>query len=113
MLAYADVEGLDSNYICHSLSRNICNQPKTSPLDTTNLFPKPKPAQARAPIASGKRVKVLHLSYFHLDARYAVGSEANGSFGLCCRNDNYIDLSEDQVLLPAWSYGFFKCDTPI
>lgn len=112
VLAYADVEGLDGEYICHSLNRNFCSQPKTSPLDTTQLFPKPKPARARAPMASGKRVKVLHLSDFHLDARYAVSSEANCSSGLCCRNDNYNDLSDGQTLLPASAYGFFKCDTP-
>lgn len=112
VLAYADVEGLDGQYICHSLNSKYCSAPKTSPLDTTDLFPKPKPTDAQVPKASGERVKVLHLSDFHLDARYAVSSEANCTTKLCCRSDNYNDLSEDKPLLPAPAYGSFHCDTP-
>lgn len=112
VLAYADVEGLDGQYICHSLSEKFCNAPTTSPLDTTKLFPKPKPADVQVPKASGERIKVLHLSDFHLDARYAVSSEANCSSSLCCRSDNYNDLSEQSPLLSASAYGSFLCDTP-
>jgi hypothetical protein len=112
VLAYADVEGLDGQYICHSLHEKWCDAPTTSSLDTSNLFPKPKPANAQAPKASGERVKVLHLSDFHLDARYAVNSEANCSSNLCCRSDNYNDLSEDETLISASAYGSFLCDTP-
>ena len=101
VLAYADVEGLDGEYICNSLNSKYCSAPKTGPLDTTKLFPKPKPADAQAPKASGERVKVLHLSDFHLDARYAVSSEANCTSSLCCRSDNYNDLSEDNPLVSA------------
>ncbi|GIJ99407.1 hypothetical protein Aspvir_001539 [Aspergillus viridinutans] len=112
VLAYADVEGLDGDYICHALSKSFCGQPATRPLDTSDLFPKPKPANPRVPKASGKRVKVLHLSDFHLDPRYSVSSEGNCSSGLCCRNNNFNSASRDQVLLPAPAYGTFKCDTP-
>ncbi|KAJ5967564.1 hypothetical protein N7501_003812 [Penicillium viridicatum] len=112
VLAYADVEGLDGEYICHSLNSKYCSAPNTSPLDTTKLFPKPKPADPQVPKASGERVKVLHLSDFHLDARYAVSSEANCTSSLCCRSDNYNDLSEDNPLLSASAYGSFLCDTP-
>ncbi|KAJ6133024.1 hypothetical protein N7471_008239 [Penicillium samsonianum] len=69
LLAYADVEGLDSQYICHSLSSKYCSAPKTNLVDTTKLFPKPKLADVQVPEASGERVKVLRLSDFHLDAR--------------------------------------------
>jgi hypothetical protein len=85
ILRYADVAGLDGNYICASLSTSFCPAPKTSPLDTTSLFPKPKPKNPRVPKASGKRVKVAHLSDFHLDPRYDVGGEANCSSSFCCR----------------------------
>lgn len=61
ILALADVAGLDGQYICSSAISGSCSTPKTSPLNTTSLFPKPKPANATAPRASGKRVKVLHL----------------------------------------------------
>ncbi|EAW11633.1 PPN1 endopolyphosphatase family protein [Aspergillus clavatus NRRL 1] len=112
VLAYADVEGLDGDYICHSLSKSFCSRPKTGHLDTTNLFPKPKPAHPRIPKPSGNRVKVLHLSDFHLDPRYSVRSEGNCSSGLCCRSNNFNAASKGQVLLAAPAYGTFKCDTP-
>lgn len=81
-------------------------------LDTSKLFPKPKPAQVHVPKASGERVKVLHMSDFHLDARYAVSAEANCTGGLCCRSDRHNADSEDHVLSPASAYGAFQCDTP-
>ncbi|KAJ5115155.1 hypothetical protein NUU61_000914 [Penicillium alfredii] len=112
VLAYADVAGLDGQYICNSLDDTFCDRPKTSPLNTANLFPKPKPAHAHVPKASGKRVKVLHLSDFHLDSRFAVSSEANCSASMCCRSNKYNDLSKSKALLPAPAYGSFKCDSP-
>ncbi|KAL9003603.1 MAG: hypothetical protein Q9188_003537 [Gyalolechia gomerana] len=113
VLAFATVDGLDGRYICNQLSSTFCSQPSTSPLNTTGLFPKPKPQNATAPKASGKRVKVLHLSDFHLDPRYVVGSEANCSSGLCCRPDVHATgLTLPQVEVPAALYGAFRCDTP-
>lgn len=114
VLALADVSGLDGQYICNDLSSTFCPAPKTSPLNVTDLFPKPKPANARAPKASGKRVKVLHLSDFHLDPRYSVGSEANCSASLCCRTNVHATGMGvgGQISLPAPLYGAFECDTP-
>lgn len=46
----------------------MCPAPTTSPLNLTNWFAKPKPnplPQPKKP--SGKRLKVLHISDFHLD----------------------------------------------
>ncbi|KAJ5210556.1 hypothetical protein N7491_010363 [Penicillium cf. griseofulvum] len=100
VLAYADVGGLDGQYICHSLG-SYCSAPKTNPLDTTKLFPKLKFGDVQVPKAN-----------FHLDARYAVSSEASCTSSLCCRSDNSNDLSEDKPLLPASAYGSFQCDTP-
>jgi len=113
VLALADVAGLDGQYICNDLSSTFCPAPKVSPLDITGLFPKPKPANASKPAASGERVKVLHLSDFHIDPRYSVGSEANCTGGLCCRTNVHASgASVGQVSLPAPLYGAFKCDTP-
>lgn len=113
VLAFADVTGLDGRYICNDLSTTFCPAPTVSPLDTTGLFPKPKPANASAPKASGEHVKVLHLSDFHLDPRYAVASEANCTSGLCCRTNVHASgLTLPQVELPAPLYGAFRCDTP-
>jgi len=109
VLAFADVTGLDGQYICNSLSSNFCPAPYLTPLNTKGLFPKPKPANATAPPASGRKVNVLHLSDFHLDPRFSVGAEANCSSGLCCR---YSSSAPPQAVFPAPLYGAFKCDTP-
>lgn len=113
VLALADVAGLDGQYICNDLNRNFCPAPTLSPLNLTGLFPKPKPRHAKAPKASGKRVKVLHLSDFHLDPRYSANSEANCSSGLCCRTNVHATGNVvGQIAVPAPLYGAFKCDTP-
>ncbi|KAH8433053.1 PPN1 endopolyphosphatase family protein [Aspergillus melleus] len=111
VLYYADVEGSDGDYICYYLNSEVCGQPQTR-LDTTNLFPKPKPSEASVPKASGERIKVLHLSDIHLDPRYSVGAEANCTSGMCCRTNLHNAEFEDQVVLPAPVYGAYKCDTP-
>lgn len=105
ILALADVTGLDGTYICNSLSSTFCPAPTTTPLNITGLFPKPKPANATAPAASGKRVKVLHLSDFHLDPRYQFASEASCSSSLCCR---YSSTVTTPPVSPAPLYGAYK-----
>ena len=113
VLRYADVGGWDGRQICNSLSSNFCPRPYTLPTNVTGLFPRPKPCNAAAPKASGKRVKVLHMSDFHLDPRFAVGSEANCTSGLCCRtNNDNMAVPISQTLLPATPYGNYKCDSP-
>lgn len=112
VLALADVSGLDGQYICQSIG-GFCPNPSTSPLNTTGLFPKPKPANASAPTPSGKRVKVLHMSDFHVDPRYKVGAEGNCSSGLCCRSNAFNSLlPTGQESYPAPAFGSYKCDTP-
>lgn len=106
ILALADVTGLDGRYICNSLSSTLCSAPTTTPLNTTGLFPKPKPANVKAPKPSGKRVKVLHMSDMHLDPRYQVASEANCSSNLCCRYSATAVTS--QAVFPAPLYGAYR-----
>lgn len=114
IIALGDVSGLDGRYMCNSFWPNSCTKPPAYPVvNATSMFAKPKPANATAPKASGKRVKVLHMSDLHLDPRYAVASEANCTSGLCCRsNVNNTALSAGQVSSPAPLYGSFLCDTP-
>jgi hypothetical protein len=109
ILFLADVAGLDGQYICNNLNSNFCPRPYTLPSNVT--FPKPKPKNAVAPPSNGGRVKVLHLSDFHLDPRYGPGSEANCS-SFCCRYNVHNSASPNASLLPAPLYGSFLCDTP-
>jgi hypothetical protein len=106
VLALADVTGKDGQYICNTISSTFCPSPALTPLNTTGLFPKPKPTNYTTKKPSGKRVKVLHLSDFHLDPRYEVASEANCSSGLCCRYSGSAPTS--QAIFPAPLYGAYK-----
>lgn len=114
VLAYANVEGEDGKHICHSLG--FCPQPRITKLNMTDLFPKPKPKNPIIPKASGIRAKVAHLSDFHLDPRYLVGSEANCTSYMCCRlysrNREVRASKVRKVLLPAPYFGSWRCDTP-
>lgn len=112
VLYFADVQGLDGQHICNMLSSKFCSAPTALPLNTTSLFPKPKPVNAVAPKASGKRVKVLHLTDIHLDPRYYVGAEATCSGYMCCRVNTFNTSSPNKVLFPAPVFGAYQCDAP-
>ncbi|KAF2858620.1 Metallo-dependent phosphatase [Piedraia hortae CBS 480.64] len=110
VLTLADVTGLDGQYICNYMSKKFCPYPAPTPLDTTKYFPKPRPANATKPKASGKRVKVVHLSDIHLDPRYKPGSEVNCTgIGVCCRSTS---TQSYPPMLPAPFYGAYTCDSP-
>ncbi|THH03993.1 hypothetical protein EW145_g5843 [Phellinidium pouzarii] len=107
VLAAANVEGYDGQLICENFF-GTCPLPPTSALNLTSWFTKPKPDPLPTPKKpSGKRLKVLHISDFHLDARYATGAEANCTSGLCCREGNIATSSPNQTLIPAPRYGSF------
>ncbi|KAF8510005.1 sphingomyelin phosphodiesterase [Hysterangium stoloniferum] len=113
VIANADVGGLDGQLICQNFF-SACPLPPTSPLNLTGWFKSPKPNPLPTPKKpSGKRLKVLHLSDLHIDPRYATGSEANCTSGLCCRDNNINQNSPNAPLLPAPRFGSFLCDTPI
>ncbi|KIJ51843.1 hypothetical protein M422DRAFT_157627 [Sphaerobolus stellatus SS14] len=120
LLANADVAGLDGQFMC---ARDVIplrkSCPTPAPSDLTAIlatwFKKPKPANAVAPKPSGKKpLRVVHISDFHIDPRYAIGTEANCSSFLCCRPGTTISPSVPvgQFSLPAPRFGAFACDTP-
>ena len=109
VLALGNMSGSDGQYVCYSLSSYFCPRPFTLPSDTSAYFGA-KPQNATAPPPSGKRVKVWHGSDFHLDPRYAVGSEANCSSGLCCRPG--AESKSKKLEIPSPLYGAFLCDSP-
>ncbi|KAI9511897.1 Metallo-dependent phosphatase [Russula earlei] len=68
VLANADVQGYDGQMICQNFIASSCPLPSTPPLNLTGWFSRPKPdplPPAKQP--SGQRLKVLHVSDFHLD----------------------------------------------
>jgi hypothetical protein len=110
VLALANVTGSDGKYICNFVSSNYCPRPFTLPSNTTAYFG-PKPGNVTVPKPSGNRVKVMHMSDFHIDPRYDVGSEANCSSGQCCRSNNPKSAS-GSLEIPSPLYGAYKCDSP-
>jgi hypothetical protein len=110
VLAFANVSGLDGQYICNAWSSKYCPRPFTIPSDTSSYFG-PKPSNITMPKPSGKKVKVLHWSDVHLDPRYAVGAEGNCTSGQCCRANNPKSAS-GKLEVSAPLYGAYKCDSP-
>ncbi|KAH7104878.1 sphingomyelin phosphodiesterase [Auriculariales sp. MPI-PUGE-AT-0066] len=110
--SFADVGGYDGQMLCYNFL-SLCPLPPAAPLDLDKWFKKPKPDPLPAPKRSGKRVKVLHLSDFHLDPRYANGVEAACDSGLCCRVGAFNSSSPQRTVLPAPRFGAWRCDTPL
>ncbi|KUJ19694.1 uncharacterized protein LY89DRAFT_580202 [Mollisia scopiformis] len=93
----------------------VCDQPATIAINETAYF-KPKLAnRTTAPTPSGTTIDVLHLSDWHLDPRYDIGSEANCSDYLCCRpysvNDD-LGTTSANASVPASRFGYLYCDSP-
>ncbi|KZF23874.1 Metallo-dependent phosphatase [Xylona heveae TC161] len=80
----------DMQAYCH-YKWSVCDAPPTILIDESRYF-KPKPANRTvSPQPSGNTLNVLHISDWHLDARYDIGSNAS---------------------MPASRFGAFSCDTP-
>lgn len=93
---------LSLDYYCHYKGK-YCEAPKTPNIsqiiDLNALWPPKQPKHYLEPVyeANENSFRVLHLSDFHNQLRFEVGSEANCSQGLCCLPESYNDnkLSEE------------------
>ncbi|KAF9952773.1 hypothetical protein BGZ72_005926 [Mortierella alpina] len=76
----------------------------------TLTFPKPKPANPVVPAPSGTQVDIVHLSDWHVDMEYTVGSEGACNRPLCCRKYADSPLTPTRA---ASSWGDYNCDSPV
>ncbi|THH12668.1 hypothetical protein EW146_g7480 [Bondarzewia mesenterica] len=73
-------------------------------------FPKPAPSNSTKFVSKGKiPFQVVHFSDVHIDRSYTVGSDANCTKPICCRN--FADKT-GAVTEPAGPFGNSKCDSP-
>ncbi|KAK6382352.1 hypothetical protein LTS17_004239 [Exophiala oligosperma] len=104
----------DMHYLCSNL-QPLC-EPLPPVLIDEDLYFDPKPESSEiAPEPSGKTFDVLHLSDWHLDPRFDIGSEANCTGYLCCRpysENRDLSTTRRNASLPASRFGSFFCDSP-
>ncbi|KAK5451412.1 hypothetical protein LTS15_008176 [Exophiala xenobiotica] len=104
----------DMYYLC-SHQQPLCD-PLPPVLIDESLYFEAKPESAQvAPEPSGHTLNVLHLSDWHLDPRYDIGSEANCTDYLCCRpysHNEELQTYRHNVSLPASRFGSYFCDSP-
>lgn len=94
---------------------DVCTLPETILINESEFF-SPKPASANVvPTPSGETYNVLHISDWHLDPRYDIGSEANCSQYLCCRpyaTNTVLDTTAANASVPASRFGYLYCESP-
>ena len=113
---FAKMSAATGDYVayCH-YNYEVCERPSVIQINESQYF-SPKPPQASiSPKSSGKNINVLHLSDWHLDPRYDIGSEANCSQYLCCRpysTNTKLDTAVNNASVPASRFGYLYCDSP-
>jgi sphingomyelin phosphodiesterase len=104
----------DMQAFCY-FKHHVCERPPTVEIDESLYFTtKPESANI-VPEPSGKTINVLHLSDWHLDPRYDIGSEANCSQYLCCRpytTNTDLCTNAGNASVPASRFGYLYCDSP-
>ncbi|KAJ3773546.1 sphingomyelin phosphodiesterase [Lentinula raphanica] len=99
--------GQTSTKFCTAML-GVCQEPPVN--NYTVPFPRSAPKTSKALKSSGKPpFQVVHFSDIHIDREYSVGSEANCSKPLCCRE--FSDQTEPTTI-PAGPHGDHACDTP-
>ena len=108
------LETQDMQGFCYFLY-GVCERPPTAEINE-DLYFSPKPEAANVtPEPSGETINVLHISDWHLDPRYDIGSEANCSQYLCCRpyaTNTHLHTNVVNASVPASRFGYLYCDSP-
>jgi hypothetical protein len=107
-----DMMGPDGQTLC-AFMFGTCTLPAPPKLDLSALFNgrTAKPAPRVTSACRKEPLKVLHVSDYHLDMRYIVGSEADCDGLVCCRVFPYTNISAP-IVEPASLFGNYLCDTP-
>lgn len=101
MLYLMDPSGYDGQLYCSYIEKT-CEIPATPKIDLSDKWPAKQPKHYIAPEPSNETYNVLHVSDFHIEMDYRIGSEANCSQYMCCTNHNYNKLQ------PPKDYNYTK-----
>lgn len=93
MLSLMDPFDYDGQLYCYYKESKLCEKPKTPNITLSDMWPPKQKKHFLAPEPSGNDTfNVLHISDFHLQLDYVIGSEANCTTSMCCtphsRNKN-------------------------
>jgi len=118
LLYLMEPDSYDGQLYCHYQDSKSCPLPKTPVFDMSSYWPPKEPKHEIAPTPSNETYNVLHVSDFHIELDYQIGSEANCSQYMCCTNHDYnkhvppqgynytANLTDAQVgnlsFTPAW-----------
>lgn len=118
LLYLMEPDSYDGQLYCYYQASKSCPLPKTPEIDMSSYWPEKKPEHEVAPSVGNETYNVLHISDFHIELDYKIGSEANCSQYMCCTDHNYnkvsppegynytFNLTEDQInnlsYYPAW-----------
>ncbi|CCH46389.1 Sphingomyelin phosphodiesterase [Wickerhamomyces ciferrii] len=118
LLTLMDPNSYDGQLYCHYQSDKHCPLPETPKIDMSSYWPEKQDKHKIAPEPSNETYNVLHISDFHIQLDYSIGSEANCSQYMCCTDHNYnkfeipegydftANLTQDQInnlsYTPAW-----------
>lgn len=135
LLSFADLSDTssDADMICAQLFYRYCPLPPFQTLSDSFLDAwfhgqRDEPAHVtcrskRVGTPQDKHLRVLWTSDIHLDARYAVGSEARCTYKYCCHSNSFntttynvtgyqTHVPAQNVSLPAPYWGYEGCDAP-
>ncbi|THH05886.1 hypothetical protein EW145_g4471 [Phellinidium pouzarii] len=107
------VSGRTSRLFCNTIF-GMCDPEPVEPFNV--IFPSPSAPPELVEVGERSRgrapFQVVHLSDVHIDREYTVGSEANCTKYICCRN---FSAGEDgrNIVDPAKPFGNMRCDSPI
>ncbi|KAH8113916.1 sphingomyelin phosphodiesterase [Phellopilus nigrolimitatus] len=107
------VSGRTARLFCNALF-GMCDPEPIERYDVAFPSPAPETELGEGRLQSRGRTpfQVVHLSDVHIDREYTVGSEANCTKYICCRNFS-PDEEEHDIAVPAEAFGHRRCDSPI
>ncbi|AET39763.1 uncharacterized protein Ecym_4748 [Eremothecium cymbalariae DBVPG len=89
MLSLLDPNSYDGYLFCHYYESRRCPKPETPNTTLSHLWPAKQPKHYIAPEPDkDDLINVLHVSDFHIQLDYTVGSETNCTSGMCCSPDS-------------------------